>query len=137
MLDTTLILATSVYPRSKFKAVSILFPPSSVHSPHSTAVLITPDDSGRPLPATQLAICIRCYEARIGKAGISRSLLLLEHSQILWSKNADVDYEPISDLSVPFKIVLPASIGGYSTLTLPDYRIFWKLDAGNYSLNTA
>ena len=32
-------------------------------------------------------------------------------------------------MELPFRIVLPSDLGGRSTMTFPDYRVFWRLEA--------
>jgi hypothetical protein len=88
----------------------------------------------RTLQATSLTISIRCYESRIGRVNILQSNILVDHTQVLWSKSDDVEYEPVGNLDYPFRLTLPTKIGGFSTAVFVDYRCMWRVEAGVYSI---
>ncbi|KXN82558.1 hypothetical protein AN958_02409 [Leucoagaricus sp. SymC.cos] len=81
------------------------------------------------LPATSLTVSIRCYESRVGRVNLLHSNILVDHTQVLWSKSDDVEYEPIGNLDYPFRLTLPAKIGGFSTAVFVDYRCMWRVEA--------
>ncbi|KAJ2922470.1 hypothetical protein H1R20_g14617, partial [Candolleomyces eurysporus] len=82
------------------------------------------------LPCTSLTISVRCYEHRIGRVNVTNSKLLVDYTQVLWSKPDDVDYEPIGVLEYPFRITLPSNVAGFSTAVFVDYRCTWRVEAG-------
>ncbi|KAJ2911940.1 hypothetical protein MD484_g8469, partial [Candolleomyces efflorescens] len=81
------------------------------------------------LPCTSLTISVRCYEHRIGRVNVTNSKLLVDYTQVLWSKSDDVEYEPIGVLDYPFRITLPANVAGFSTAVFVDYRCTWRVEA--------
>ncbi|KAF5358356.1 hypothetical protein D9756_001895 [Leucocoprinus leucothites] len=87
------------------------------------------DSDERLLQATSLTISIRCYESRIGRVNVLHSNVLVDHTQVLWSKSEDVEHEPIGNLDYPFRLTLPAKIGGFSTTVFVDYRCMWRVEA--------
>lgn len=86
------------------------------------------EDDHKLLPAFSITVSVKCYEAR-AKLTDSRVNILAEVTQTLWSSVTD-DSSEIGDMDLPFRLVLPANIGGYSTMSFPDYKIFWRLEAG-------
>ena len=68
-------------------------------------VRTTLDEDLKPLPAREVTVAVRCYEARLGRSGIIRSNILFEQSVLLWSKQPDVEYENLADAEWPFRIV--------------------------------
>jgi len=87
------------------------------------------EDNKRLLPASSITISIRCYEART-RFTISKVNLLLDATQTLWSAAEGLEYEDLGSGDYPFRISLPSKVGGLSTMQHPDYRIFWRLEAG-------
>lgn len=87
------------------------------------------EDDRRLLGASSITIAVKCYEART-KLTVSRVNVLVDAAQILWSCPPDMESQEIGDLDLPFRLVLPAKAAGHSTLTFPDYKVFWKLEAG-------
>src|SRR5271170_6403166 len=85
------------------------------------------------LPAKSISLSVRCYETRIRRVGLLTSNLLLDYSHSLWSKPDAKDYDEIGDLDFPFRISLPPNVQGLSTLTFPDYRVFWRIEASMYT----
>ena len=58
--------------------------------------------------------------------------MLVDYTELLWSKPEGQEYAEIGDTEFPFRIILPADVGGHSTMTFPDYRIFWRIEAGMF-----
>ena len=87
------------------------------------------EDHKRLLPATRLTISIRCYEART-RFGLSKVNLLLDATQALWTATEGLAYEDLGSGDYPFRISLPPKVAGFSTMQHPEYRIFWRLEAG-------
>ena len=88
------------------------------------------DGDFKPLAAKSLTISVKCYETRVGRINIVQSNVLVEYTKVLWSKQDGVDYEPIGNLDLPFRISLPAKVAGFSTAAFVDYRCVWRLEAG-------
>lgn len=59
------------------------------------------------------------------------SNVLVEYSQQLWSKPQSLDWAELGDGEFPFKIIIPEDTPGYSHTNFQDYRVYWKIDAGN------
>ena len=93
------------------------------------AVIIKLDADRKPLLAKCITIAVRCYEARVGRAGISRAHTLAEYTQTLWSKPEDQQYADVADLELPFRISIPSKVGGHSTCSFVEYRCFWRIEA--------
>lgn len=91
------------------------------------------DDDLRTLQATSLTIAIRCYESRLGRVNALQSNVLVDHTQVLWSKSDDVEHEAVGSLDYPFRLTLPSKVGGFSTAVFVDYRCLWRIEAGVYS----
>ncbi|OBZ75724.1 hypothetical protein A0H81_04517 [Grifola frondosa] len=87
------------------------------------------DEDGKPILAKSLSVSVRCYESRSTLNRSSRSIILVDQSQQLWSKPDGVDYAPVAELDCPFKITLPTRTPGYSTANYQEYRTFWRLEA--------
>lgn len=87
------------------------------------------EDDHRLLPASSITISIRCYEART-RFAVAKVNLLLDATQTLWAAGAGRAYEDVGSSDHPFRIALPAKVGGFSTMQHPEYRIFWRLEAG-------
>ena len=87
------------------------------------------EDDNRLLPASSITISIRCYEART-RFTLSKVNLLLDATQTLWSAADGLEYEGVGSSDHPFRISLPSKVAGFSTMQYPDYRIFWRLEAG-------
>ena len=92
------------------------------------------DSDDRLLQATSLTISVRCYESRIGRVNVQHSNMLVNHTETLWSKSDDVDYESIGNLDYPFRLTLPVSVEGFSTAVFVDYRCIWRVEAGVCSI---
>ncbi|KAL1728670.1 hypothetical protein EV714DRAFT_252546 [Schizophyllum commune] len=93
------------------------------------AVITKLDADRKPLLAKCITIAVRCYEARVGRAGISRAHTLAEYTQTLWSKPEDQQYADVADLELPFRISIPSKVGGHSTCSFVEYRCFWRIEA--------
>ncbi|KAF5330559.1 hypothetical protein D9619_006007 [Psilocybe cf. subviscida] len=87
------------------------------------------DADQKPLQAKSITISIRCYESRIGRAGTSATNLLVDYTQVLWQKSPTTQYEPITNLEFPFRIVVPPRVAGFSTAVFVDYRCMWRVEA--------
>ena len=59
--------------------------------------------------------------------------MLVEYAQTLWTKPPGVESAEVGDGTHTFKIVIPAKTPGYSCANFLDYRIFWRLEAGEYA----
>ena len=88
------------------------------------------DGDLKPLAATSLTISVKCYETRVGRINVVQSKVLVEYTKVLWSKRDGVEYEPIGNLDLPFRISMPAKVAGFSTAAFVDYRCVWRLEAG-------
>ncbi|KAG8847768.1 hypothetical protein FRB91_011436 [Serendipita sp. 411] len=86
------------------------------------------EDDHKLLPAHSVTVSVKCYEART-KLTYSRVNTLADDTHVLWSSPTDAPTN-IGDMDLPFRIVLPPSIAGYSTLSFPEYKVFWRLEAG-------
>jgi hypothetical protein len=88
------------------------------------------EDDNRPLAASSLTISIRCYEAR-SRFTVSKVNLLLDMTQTLWTAREGHEYEELGSGDYPFRLSLPSKVGGLSTMQHPEYRVFWRLEAGS------
>lgn len=91
------------------------------------------DGDFKPLAAKSLTISVKCYETRVGRINVVQSNVLVEYTKVLWSKQDGVEYEPIGNLDLPFRISMPAKVAGFSTAAFVDYRCVWRLEAGTTS----
>lgn len=88
------------------------------------------DEDRRPLPAKAISISVRCYEARVSRSrGTVHTALLVDHTDVLWSKPLTAEWGDVADLELPFKITLPKSTAGFSTANFQTYRTFWRVEA--------
>ena len=94
-----------------------------------TVVRTKLEDDQKPLLAKSITISIRCYEYRTRVAGYCTNVLV-DQTQVLWSKPEAVEYEPIGDLEFPFQISVPSKVAGFSNATFVDYRCAWRIEAG-------
>ena len=103
-----------------------------INSYSSTHVVVRTklDGDFKPLAAKSLTISVRCYETRVGRINVVQSNILVEYTKVLWSKQDGVEYEPIGNLDLPFRISIPAKVAGFSTAAFVDYRCVWRLEAG-------
>ncbi|KAH9484049.1 hypothetical protein JR316_0003528 [Psilocybe cubensis] len=83
----------------------------------------------KPLSASSLTVSVRCYESRVGRINTLQSNVLVDYTQILWSKSDALEHEPISNLEFPFRISIPAKVAGFSTAQFVDYRCVWRVEA--------
>ncbi|KAH9842947.1 uncharacterized protein C8Q71DRAFT_228924 [Rhodofomes roseus] len=115
-------------------------PCSSRYFPHSGYLGLTPvrvevvrtklDEDRRPLPAKAISISVRCYEARVSRSrGTVHTTLLVDHTNVLWSKSSSADWGDVGELELPFKVTLPKSTAGLSTANFQVYRTFWRVEA--------
>lgn len=87
------------------------------------------DADAKLLPAKSLTISVRCYESRVGRVNTLQSNVLVDYTQVLWSKPDDVDCEPIGSLDYSFRITVPVKAAGFSTAVFVDYRCLWRIEA--------
>lgn len=111
------------------------FPSFSTNGCSSTHVVVRTklDGDFKPLAAKSLTISVKCYETRVGRINVVQSNVLVEYTKVLWSKQDGVEYEPIGNLDLPFRISMPAKVAGFSTAAFVDYRCVWRLEAGTTS----
>ncbi|EJU05719.1 hypothetical protein DACRYDRAFT_46172, partial [Dacryopinax primogenitus] len=88
-----------------------------------------PDDRS-PIAATMVIVAVRCYEFRLNKAGtIAKQNVLASEEHCLWvAANANEPIEVV-DWDLPFRITLPVSFGGISTVSHQEYKVSWKIEA--------
>ncbi|CAE6460146.1 unnamed protein product [Rhizoctonia solani] len=86
------------------------------------------EEDGKPATASALTISLRCYEARQGRVGVAKMSILAEQTQTLWAPTG-TEYGALGAREFPFRLVLPVNSPGSSTFHLPDYRIYWRLEA--------
>ena len=92
------------------------------------------DAHSKSIKAKSISVSVRCYESRQGPLNSSRSNLLADYTQLLWSKPDHVEYQTISDMALPFQIILPVNSPGFSTAVFVDYRCVWRVEAGMFPL---
>ena len=103
---------------------------STLVQPPHLVVRTKLDGDFKPLPAKSLTVSVRCYETRVGRINVVQSNVLVEYTKVLWSKQDGVEYEPIGNLDLPFRISMPAKVAGFSTAAFVDYRCVWRVEAG-------
>ncbi|GLB35364.1 hypothetical protein LshimejAT787_0209290 [Lyophyllum shimeji] len=87
------------------------------------------DADARQLQAKSITVSVRCYESRLGRVSVLHSNILVDFTQVLWSKPDGEDYGLIDDLEFPFRITIPARVAGFSTTVFVDYRCMWRVEA--------
>ncbi|KAF8061540.1 hypothetical protein FPV67DRAFT_1509348 [Lyophyllum atratum] len=87
------------------------------------------DDDARQLQAKSITISVRCYESRLGRVSVLHSNVLVDYTQVLWSKPDGEEYGLIDDFEAPFRITVPARVAGFSTAVFVDYRCMWRVEA--------
>jgi hypothetical protein len=90
------------------------------------------EDDRKQMAASSVTISVKCYEART-KLTYSRINTLVDATVVLWSSPV-YECTDIGDMDLPFRVVLPSTVTGHSNLIFPEYRIFWRLEAGEQSL---
>ncbi|KAF7363291.1 hypothetical protein MSAN_00984300 [Mycena sanguinolenta] len=85
----------------------------------------------KPLLAKSITISVRCYETRFGVLGVVQSNVLVDYTQVLWSKpEDDQEYAEIADLELPFRILIPSKVGGFSSASYSSvYKMLWRVEA--------
>jgi hypothetical protein len=81
---------------------------------------------------------VRCYEARVGRFGPSLPVrCLADYTQTLWTapaaSSSSARAPDLGDFEACFKITLPVNAAGHSTVTFPDYKVYWRVEAGRSS----
>lgn len=101
------------------------------------------DSDLKPALASSLTVAVRCYEARLGRLGTAQTRCLVEVTQVLWSaKDKDSsstsssgsdtpEFAELGDSEYTFRLQLPAKIGGLSTVSYPEYRVYWRVETGS------
>ena len=84
----------------------------------------------KALQAKSITISVRCYESRVGRVNVLQSNILVDYTQVLWTKPDGVDYDQIGNFEFPFRISIPAKVAGFSTAIFVDYRCMWRIEAG-------
>ncbi|KAF8528213.1 hypothetical protein BU17DRAFT_39117 [Hysterangium stoloniferum] len=110
--------------------------------PHAGFLALTPlkiegvvrtrlDEDNKYILASDVFVAVRCYEARIGRAGVSQTNLLVDYCMQLWSKPAGEQWAELGNGEWPFRLVLPPKVAGqgYSTASFQEYRVFWRVEA--------
>ncbi|KAG5354194.1 hypothetical protein C0989_003707 [Termitomyces sp. Mn162] len=87
------------------------------------------DSDAKQLLAKSITVSVRCYESRVGRVSVLYSNVLVDYTQVLWSKPDGEEYAPIDELEFPFRITVPARVGGFSTSIFVDYRCMWRVEA--------
>ncbi|KAJ7905320.1 hypothetical protein B0H14DRAFT_2327083, partial [Mycena olivaceomarginata] len=88
------------------------------------------DADQKSLQAKSITISVRCYETRLGVLGVMHSNVLVDYTQVLWSKPDNEDYADIGDLELPFRISIPAKVAGFSTASYASvYKCSWRVEA--------
>ncbi|KAG6886004.1 hypothetical protein C0993_006120 [Termitomyces sp. T159_Od127] len=87
------------------------------------------DADAKQLLAKSITVSVRCYESRVGRVSVLHSNVLVDYTQVLWSKPDGEEYALIDELEFPFRITVPARVGGFSTSIFVDYRCMWRVEA--------
>jgi hypothetical protein len=123
-------------------------------SPFSLTVARVKLEAGeKPISSRSFVVAVRCYEARLGKLGLAQpSRCLAEFSQTLWTAAGPIEnassskasgsapnsptYADLGDFEAAFRITLPTSAPGFSMATYPDYKVYWRVEAGQSTFFT-
>ncbi|KAJ6496508.1 hypothetical protein C8R47DRAFT_1114347 [Mycena vitilis] len=88
------------------------------------------DADQKPLQAKSITISVRCYETRLGVLGVMHSNVLVDYTQVLWSKPDDQESADVGELELPFRISIPAKVAGFSTASYASvYKCSWRVEA--------
>ncbi|KAJ6455751.1 hypothetical protein C8R45DRAFT_586733 [Mycena sanguinolenta] len=89
------------------------------------------DADQRPLLAKSITVSVRCYETRLGVLGVVQSNVLVDYTQVLWSKSEDdQEYTEIGNLELPFRILIPPKVAGFSTASYSSvFKCAWRVEA--------
>lgn len=91
------------------------------------------EQDGKPILAKDIVVAVRCYESRHGRLGTIQTNVLFEHSVTLWQKQDTQVWSEVGDSEHPFRFSVPSHIAAPSTaLYFQEYRIFWRIEAGEY-----
>ncbi|KIM31021.1 hypothetical protein M408DRAFT_274309 [Serendipita vermifera MAFF 305830] len=85
------------------------------------------EEDRKLMAATSITISVKCYEART-KLTYSKINTLVDATTVLWTSPAQ-ECTDIGDMDLPFRITVPPSVSGYSNLSFPEYKVFWRLEA--------
>lgn len=86
------------------------------------------EDDRKLMAASSITVSVKCYEART-KLTYSRINTLVDATIVLWSSSTH-ECTDIGDMDLPFRVTVPAHVSGYSNLSFPEYKVFWRLEAG-------
>lgn len=109
-------------PRSSLPANLADVPPRPV-------VRVKLDNDGKSLPTKSVTVSIRCYESRLGRVSVLQSNILVDQTQVLWSKPDSQEYADLGDAEFPFRLTLPPNVAGFSTATFVEYKCTWRVEA--------
>ncbi|KAF9264854.1 hypothetical protein L218DRAFT_899979 [Marasmius fiardii PR-910] len=87
------------------------------------------DSDLKTLPARSITVSVRCYESRLGRLGVLQTNVLFDQSQTLWTTPEGQEYSAIGDGEYPFRLTLPTGVTGFSTVSFPEYRCIWRVEA--------
>ncbi|CCM02848.1 uncharacterized protein FIBRA_04960 [Fibroporia radiculosa] len=92
------------------------------------------EEDGKSILAKSISVSVRCYESRSSRTrGTGRTSLLVDYTDVLWSKPETSDWADVGDLDLSFKITLPKRTAGLSTANFQVYRTFWRVEASEYT----
>ncbi|KAL4267320.1 Arrestin C-terminal-like domain-containing protein [Pleurotus pulmonarius] len=87
------------------------------------------DNDGKSLPTKSVTVSIKCYESRLGRVSVLQSNILVDQTQVLWSKPDAQEYADLGDAEFPFRLTLPPNVAGFSTSTFVEYKCTWRVEA--------
>ena len=87
------------------------------------------DEDGKLLPAKSITVSVRCYESRLGRVNAMATRVLVDYTQVLWSKSDEREWDDIGDTEYSFRITVPTKVAGHSTAHFQDYRVWWRVEA--------
>jgi hypothetical protein len=87
------------------------------------------DEDGKLLPAKSITVSVRCYESRLGRVNAMATRVLVDYTQVLWSKSDEREWDDIGDMEYSFRITVPTKVAGHSTAHFQDYRVWWRVEA--------
>ncbi|KAL0071560.1 hypothetical protein AAF712_001417 [Marasmius tenuissimus] len=87
------------------------------------------DSDLKTLQAKSITVSVRCYESRLGRLGSLQTNVLVDQTQVLWTKPDGQEYDAIGDGEYPFRISLPPTVAGFSTVSFVEYKCMWRVEA--------
>ncbi|KAF4603903.1 hypothetical protein EYR40_001076 [Pleurotus pulmonarius] len=124
----------------KFLLILLLGNSGTRYFPYSGYLGLTPlrvegvvrvklDNDGKSLPTKSVTVSIKCYESRLGRVSVLQSNILVDQTQVLWSKPDAQEYADLGDAEFPFRLTLPPNVAGFSTSTFVEYKCTWRVEA--------